>query len=73
MFSLFKVFDIYFDLKIEMMDYIKSLPWLNNLTKNFMVEKIKNITLNHDLTECHRNHTVLAQMYKGVGIDLLYT
>lgn len=44
--------------------------WLNKLTKNFMVQKINNISLNIGYSEWYRHQIVLAQMYKGVGIDL---
>ncbi|XP_050448310.1 membrane metallo-endopeptidase-like 1 isoform X2 [Cataglyphis hispanica] len=61
--------DLFNDIKNEMMDYIKSLIWLNNLTKNFVVEKINNISLNIGFSDCYRNQKILAQMYKELKID----
>ncbi|KAL6438887.1 hypothetical protein ACFW04_003743 [Cataglyphis niger] len=61
--------DLFNDIKNEIMNYIKSLLWLNNLTKNFAVQKINNISLNLGFSECYRNQIILAQMYKGLKID----
>ncbi|KAM0735134.1 Neprilysin-4 [Formica fusca] len=70
--EMLNILDIFDDIKKEMMNYIKSLMWLNKLTKNFMVQKINNISLNIGYSEWYRHQIVLAQMYKGLEIGNNY-
>jgi len=68
--SLFKVSDIFDDIKEETIQYIQSLMWLNKLTKNYMIRKIYDISLNVGYFEWYDNQTAFIEIYKEVRINL---